>query len=260
MMRHLAVCAALFCAFQLSAHAGALLPSQEEQDLVTIKTCRDHEVLSSLKSAIDSSLQASSVLARGMHAGRCTLRSLWIDRPAVICSTTVAAKGIRERIVYTVALEGSSYVIKFGGEPGGSKLFPYQLEVRPINMDMPPGALGRLRPVRSDALIQPRRLATLRSTEYHHRHAGGAPEITKRRTGAISTSAWKNPLLGATWGYLATVPCPTPDMVYSLLYPVTPLPRPSSPGSPGPGSHTPWAGRALLPISSLLAILPATNL
>jgi hypothetical protein len=69
MMRHLAVCAALFCAFQLSAHAGAFLPSQEEQDLVTIKTCRDHEVLSSLKSAIDSSLQASSVLARGMHAG-----------------------------------------------------------------------------------------------------------------------------------------------------------------------------------------------
>ena len=155
-----------------------------------------------------------------------------------------------------------------------------------------PAALDRLRPVRSDALIQPprlatigstdnrappphtakplpgahrllnsaRRLATLRSTEYHHRHAGGAPEITKRRTGAISTSAWKNPLLGATWGYLATVPCPTPDMVYSLLYPVTPLPRPSSPGSPGPGSHTPWAGRALLPISSLLAILPATNL
>ena len=37
MMRHLAVWAALFCAFQLSAHAGALLPSQEGQDLVTVK-------------------------------------------------------------------------------------------------------------------------------------------------------------------------------------------------------------------------------
>ena len=51
MMRHLAVCAALFCAFQPSAHATTLLPSQEEHDLVTVKTCRDHEILSSLKSA-----------------------------------------------------------------------------------------------------------------------------------------------------------------------------------------------------------------
>ena len=142
MMRHLAVCAALFCAFQPSAHAGALLPSQEEQDFVTVKTCRDHEVLSSLKAAIDRSLQANSVLARGMHVGDVHLEAVWIDQPAVICSTTVAAKGLRERIVFTVALEGSSYVIKFGGEPGGSKLFPYQLEVRPINMDMPPGCSG----------------------------------------------------------------------------------------------------------------------
>jgi hypothetical protein len=141
MMLHFVVCAALFCAFQLSANAATLLPSQEEHDLVTVK-CRDHEVLSSLKAAIDSSLQTSSVLARGMHASDVYLEAVWIDRPAVICSTTVAAKGIRERIVYTVALEGSSYVIKFGGEPGGSKLFPYQLEVRPINMDMPAGCSG----------------------------------------------------------------------------------------------------------------------
>ena len=141
MMRHFVVCAALFCAFQLSANAATLLPSQEEHDLVTVK-CRDHEVLSSLKAAIDSSLQTSSVLARGMHASDVYLEAVWIDRPAVICSTTVAAKGIRERIVYSVALEGSSYVIKFGGEPGGSKLFPYQLEVRPINMDMPAGCSG----------------------------------------------------------------------------------------------------------------------
>jgi hypothetical protein len=142
MMRHLVVCAALLSAFELSAHAATLLPSQKERDLVTIKTCRDHGVLSSLKAAIDSSLQTSSVLARGMRASDIYFEAVWIDRPAVICSTTVAAKGIRERIVYTVALEGASYVIKFGGEPGGSKLFPHQLEVRPINMDMPPGCSG----------------------------------------------------------------------------------------------------------------------
>jgi hypothetical protein len=75
------------------------------------------EVLFSLKSSIDSSLQASSVLARGMHAGDVYLEAVWIDRR-------------------------SSYVIKFCGDPGGSKLFPYQLEVRPINMDMQPGCSG----------------------------------------------------------------------------------------------------------------------
>ena len=141
-MRHLIVYASVFCAFQLSAHAATLLPSQEKHDLVTVKTCRDHEVLSSLKAAIDSSLQSNSFLARGTHVSDVHLEAVWIDRPTVICSTTVAAKGIRERIVYTVALEGSSYVIKFGGEPGGSKLFPYQLEVRPMNMDTPFGCTG----------------------------------------------------------------------------------------------------------------------
>jgi hypothetical protein len=104
-----------------------------------------------------------------MHAGDVHLEAVWIDRPAVTCSTTVAAKGIRERIAYTVSLEGSSYVVKFGGEPGGSKLFPYQLEVRPINMDIPPGCSGRLRPVPSDVLLQPRTLATICSTDYHPR-------------------------------------------------------------------------------------------
>jgi hypothetical protein len=141
-MRHLVVCAVLLSAFQLSAHAAALLPSQDEHDLITVKTCRDHGVLTSLKAAVDNSLQTSSVLARGMRASDIHLEAVSIDRPTVICSTTVAAKGIRERIVYTVASEGVSYVLKFGGEPGGSKLFPDQLEVRPINFDMPPGCSG----------------------------------------------------------------------------------------------------------------------
>lgn len=109
---------------------------------MTIKTCRDHEVLSSLKAAIDTSLHTSSVLAKGWRASDIYLEAAWVDRPAVICSTTITAKGVSERIVYTIALEGASYVIKFGGEPGGGKLFPYQLEVRSINMDMPRGCSG----------------------------------------------------------------------------------------------------------------------
>jgi hypothetical protein len=102
MMRHSVIYAALFCAFQLSAHATTLLPSQEERDSVTVKTCRDHEVLSSLKAAIDTSLQTSSVLARGMHAGDVHLEAVWIDRSAVTCSTTVAAKGIRDSLANVV--------------------------------------------------------------------------------------------------------------------------------------------------------------
>ena len=127
MMKRLIVSAALFCASQLNAASAQLLPSQEDHDLITVKTCRDHEVLSSLKAAIDSSLRTSSNLA----SSNIHLEAVRVDRPTVVCSTTVAAKGIRDRIVYSIALEGSSYVIKFGGQAEGSKLFPYQLEVRP---------------------------------------------------------------------------------------------------------------------------------
>jgi hypothetical protein len=142
MMKRLTVSAALFFGSQLSVVAASLLPSQEDQDFITVKTCRDHEVLSSLKAAVDSSLRTSSVLAGGMHPSNVHLEAISIDRPTVVCSTTVAAKGVRERIVYSIALEGSSYVIKFGGEAEGSKLFPYQLEVRPNNVDTPPGCSG----------------------------------------------------------------------------------------------------------------------
>ena len=142
MMKNFVVSAALLWASQLSVDAATLLPSQEDQDLLTVKTCRDNEVLSSLKAAIDSSLRTSSTLASGMHPTNIQLEAISIDRPTVVCSTTVAAKGIRERIVYSIALEGSSYVIKFGGEAEGSKLFPYRLEVRPSTMDMPPGCSG----------------------------------------------------------------------------------------------------------------------
>ena len=75
-MRQLVVCAALLLVFQLRAHAETLLPSQEEQGLVTIKTCRNHEVLSSLKTAI----AGKRYLLRGRTSLR-SGRSIWICRP-----------------------------------------------------------------------------------------------------------------------------------------------------------------------------------
>ena len=126
------VSATVWWVLQLGAHAATLLPSQEQQKLVTVETCRDREVLSTLQAAIDYSLQIRSVLAKGMRAEDINLEAIWIDPPAAICSISVAAKGVHERIIYTIAREGASFVIKFGGEPGGRKLFPDRLEVRPV--------------------------------------------------------------------------------------------------------------------------------
>src|SRR4051794_11006700 len=91
MMKHFVVSAAVLWASQLSVDAASLLPSQEDQDFITVRTCRDHEVLSSLKAAIDNSLRTSSTLASGMHPSNIHLEAVWIDRPTVVCSTTVAA-------------------------------------------------------------------------------------------------------------------------------------------------------------------------
>ena len=151
----------------LSAHATTLLPSQEEHDLVTVKTCRDHEVLSSLKAAIDRSLQASSVLARGMRGGDVHLEAVWIDQPAVICSTTVAANGIRERISIRLPWRDRPTSSNSAANPEEANYFRTNLRSGPSIWICHPPALDRLRPVRSDALIQPRRLATICSTDYH---------------------------------------------------------------------------------------------
>ena len=165
MMRHLVVCAALFCAFQLSAHAGALLPSQEEHDLVTVKTCRDHEVLSSLKAAIDSSLQASSVLARGMRAGDVHLEAF---------GSTGLPSFAPLQLLPRESANGSSIRWPWRDRPTSSNSAANPEEVNYFRTNLRsgqsiwmcrPGALDRLRPVPSDALIQPPRLATIYSTD-----------------------------------------------------------------------------------------------
>lgn len=79
MRRHLAFA---FLLYAFNAHGAMLLPSQEEPDLVTVKTCRDHEVLSSLKAAVDNSLHTNSLLARGMRANDIRLEAVRIERLA----------------------------------------------------------------------------------------------------------------------------------------------------------------------------------
>jgi len=113
-----------------------------------------------------------------------------------------------------------------------------------------PGALDRLRPVRSGALRQRPRPATICcSTDLSPpptRHAGWGCRFRDQRSrtgrGTISASVRKT----LFWVLRENIPppslAPLPHMVYSLLYPVTRLPRPSSPASPRPGAHTAWAG------------------
>ena len=63
------------------------------------------------------------------------------DKSAIFCSVTIGAKGITERVVYSVGPAGTpgsygnSWVVKFGGDlgpsGGGHKLFPEVIQVEP---------------------------------------------------------------------------------------------------------------------------------
>ena len=146
-----------------------------------------------------------------------------------------------------MALEGSSYVIKFRGEPGGSKLFPYQLEVRPINMDMPPGVLWTdcdppAAMLCSDPGRRPSAVLTITTGDPPGRlGAADFRDQLSRRDRARLPHACEILLP-------ADIPPPTlaphPYTVYSLLYPVT---RPPDPvrrlAPPMRRPQRTWAGR-----------------
>jgi hypothetical protein len=63
------------------------------------------------------------------------------DKSAIFCSVTITAKGITERVVYSVGPTGTpgsyddSWIVKFGGDlgphGGGHKLFPEMIQVEP---------------------------------------------------------------------------------------------------------------------------------
>jgi hypothetical protein len=63
------------------------------------------------------------------------------DKSAIFCSVTIAAKGITERVLYSVGPTGNpgsygnSWIVKFGGDlgpsGGGHELFPEMIQVQP---------------------------------------------------------------------------------------------------------------------------------
>ena len=136
-----------------------LLPSQEKPNFFNRRMCRDHDVLSGILTAALQSLQTKVTVAgsdgkkRPYNPDDVHLEAVSVlgdGMGAIICSVTISAKGITERVAYAVGPEGApgaygnSWVIKFGGDlgpggGGGHKLFPEMIQVRrPRPSEVPP--------------------------------------------------------------------------------------------------------------------------
>jgi hypothetical protein len=113
-----------------TARCETLLPSQDLQGLFTAKTCQDRYVLSIIGSTIDAVLHTKSIIAKGMNADDIRLEAVNANQNAVLCSMTVAARGLTETVTYVIGIEGSSFVITLSGNRG-SKLFPHEITMRP---------------------------------------------------------------------------------------------------------------------------------
>jgi hypothetical protein len=115
-----------------STMAQTLLPSQDIDGFFTVKICQDRQVLSIIGSSIDAVLHTKSVLAKGMQADDIRLEAVNTKQGAVLCSMTVAAKGVVETVTYVIRSEGDSFFIVLSGNKG-SKLFPNEITMRPAN-------------------------------------------------------------------------------------------------------------------------------
>jgi hypothetical protein len=128
-----------------------LLPSQDTPNFYNAKMCRDRQVLSALKTAATNTLKTKVIVAggdgpkwSGYQPHDIYLEAVSIlskDKSAIFCSVTITAKGITERVVYSVGptstpgSDDDSWIVKFGGDlgphGGGHKLFPEMIQVEP---------------------------------------------------------------------------------------------------------------------------------
>ena len=112
------------------AITSTLLPSQETDGLFSAQICRNRQVLSIIGSSIDAVLDTNAVLANGMQADDIRLEAVNAMQPAVLCSMTVAAKGVVETVTYAIRAEGNSFIIVLSGNKG-SELFPSPITMKP---------------------------------------------------------------------------------------------------------------------------------
>src|SRR5262245_56533520 len=98
--------------------AERLLPSQDREGFFTARICQDRQVLSIIGSAIDAVLHTKAVLAKGMQADDIRLEAVNAYESAVLCSMTVAAKGLAETVTYVIRAERDSFFIVLSGSRG----------------------------------------------------------------------------------------------------------------------------------------------
>lgn len=113
-----------------AAHCETRLPSQDVPGFFTAKICQDRYVLSIIGSTIDALLQTKSVIAKGMDSDDVRLEAVNANQNTVLCSMTIAAKGLTETVTYVIAIDGNSFSIVLSGNRG-SKLFPHEITIRP---------------------------------------------------------------------------------------------------------------------------------
>jgi hypothetical protein len=65
-----------------------------------------------------------------MQADDIRLEAVSVDRRAVYCSITIAAKKVVEPVTYIVGPKDGSYLIVLGGN--GLRLFPQEITMKPL--------------------------------------------------------------------------------------------------------------------------------
>ena len=127
---------ALLCSCT-AAQSEALLPSQDDPNVFSVKICQDRTVVAAIKSTADKVLKTDVLIAKGMQADDMHMDGVYVDERLVYCSMTMTAKRVTDNVRYIIGLKGNSYVIILGGNLG-SKLFPKDVVIGPVQDETQP--------------------------------------------------------------------------------------------------------------------------
>jgi hypothetical protein len=127
---------ALLCSCT-AAQSEALLPSQDDPNVFSVKICQDRTVVAAIKSTADKILKTDVLIAKGMQADDIHMDGVYVDERLVYCSMTMTAKRVTDNVRYIIGPKGNSYVIILGGNVG-SKLFPKDVVIGPVQDETQP--------------------------------------------------------------------------------------------------------------------------
>ena len=128
---------ALLCCSCTAAQSEALLPSQDDPNVFSVKICQDNTVVSAIKSAADKILKTDVLIAKGMRADDMHLDGVYVDERLVYCSMTMTAKRVTDNVRYIIGPKRNTYVIILGGNVG-SRLFPKEVVIGPLEDETHP--------------------------------------------------------------------------------------------------------------------------